>query len=125
MCPAPNRAGKKAELPKGYELEAAGDTLLLKRPNGFLISAFGVGVKLGSIWRVAGADERYMRAVERQEKFGFAADSETVHLFAEDVREARREFLLALEAAYRGEDVPPETSSVPPTSEPPKTSGAH
>ena len=121
---APNQAGNKTELPKGYELEAAGDTLLLKRPNGFLISAFGVGVKLGCIWRVAGADERYMRAVERQEKFGFAADSETVLLFAEDVREARREFLLALEAAYQGEDVLLETS-VPPTSEPSETSGAH
>jgi hypothetical protein len=42
-----------------------------------------------------------MRAVERQERFGPGADSETVLLFAEDVKEARTEFLLALEAAYR------------------------
>lgn len=104
MHRAPHQDEKKVELPKGYELEAAGNTLLLKRPNGYLISAFGEGVGTDSILCVAEADERYMRAVERQEKFGSAADSETVLLFAEDVRESRTEFLLALEAAYRGED---------------------
>ena len=92
---------EKIELPKGYKLELAGNNLLLKRPNGFLIAAFGEGAKLESIQHVAEADERYMRAVERQERFGSGADSETVLLFAEDVREARTEFLLALEAAYR------------------------
>jgi hypothetical protein len=51
---------------------------------------------------VAETDERYMKAVQREEKFGSVADSETVLLFAEDVKEARTEFLLALEAAYRG-----------------------
>jgi hypothetical protein len=51
---------------------------------------------------VAEADERYLRAVERLEKFGTAADSETVLLFGDDVKEARSEFLLALETAYRG-----------------------
>lgn len=102
---APHQDGKKTDLPKGYVLEAAGNTLLLKRPNGFLISAFGEGVEAESILCVAEADERYMRAVERQEKFGSAADSETVLLFAEDVRESRTEFLLALETAYRGEDI--------------------
>jgi hypothetical protein len=98
---APHQEEKKIELPKGYELEVAGSNLLLKRPNGFLIAAFGERTKLESIQRVAEADERYMRAVERQERFGSGADSETVLLFAEDVREARTEFLLALEAAYR------------------------
>lgn len=101
MRPVSHQAGKKSELPKGYELETAGDTLLLKRPNGFLISAFGVGVKLASIRRVAEADERHLRAVERLEKFGSASDSETVLLFTEDVKEARADFLSALEAAYR------------------------
>ena len=101
----PHENEKSIEVPEGYELEAAGDTLLLKRPNGFLISVFGAGVKPGSIRRVAEADQRYLEAVERQERFGSAADSETVLLFAEDVREARTEFLLALEAAYQGEDV--------------------
>jgi hypothetical protein len=42
--------------------------------------------------------------VERKEKFGLAADSETVLMFSEDVKEARTEFLLALEAAYWGKD---------------------
>jgi hypothetical protein len=42
--------------------------------------------------------------VERKEKFGLAADSETVLMFNEDVKEARTEFLLALEVAYRGKD---------------------
>jgi hypothetical protein len=92
---------KSVELPTGYELDAAGTNLLLKRPSGFLIAAFGEGVSKDSIRHVAEADERYLRAVERQEKFGSAADSETVILFAADVREARTEFLSALEAAYR------------------------
>jgi hypothetical protein len=91
---------KSVELPKGYKVEATGNNLLLKRPNGFLITAFGEGMATDSILRVAEADERYLRAVERQERFG-SADSETVLLFAADVREARTEFLSALEAAYR------------------------
>jgi hypothetical protein len=92
---------KSVELPTGYELDAAGTNLLLKRPSGFLIAAFGEGVSKDSIRHVAEADERYLRAVERQERFGSAEDSETVILFAADVREARTEFLSALEAAYR------------------------
>jgi hypothetical protein len=59
-----------------------------------------------SIRRVAEADERHLRAIQRQENFGSAADSETMLMFAADVREARTEFLLTLEAVYRGEDVP-------------------
>jgi hypothetical protein len=95
------------ELPTGYELDAAGTNLLLKRPSGFLIAAFGEGVSKDSIRHVAEADERYLRAIQRQEEFGSAADSETVLMFAAEVREARTEFLLMLEAVYRGEDVPP------------------
>ena len=60
-----------------------------------------------SIRHVAEADERYLRAIQRQENLGSAADSETVLMFAADIREARTEFLLTLEALYRGEDVPP------------------
>jgi hypothetical protein len=101
MSFAPHQDEKSVELPKGYKLEATGNNLLLKRPNGFLIAAFGEGVRKDSIRHVAEADERYLRAVERQENFGSAADSETVLLFAADVREARTEFLLTLEAAYR------------------------
>jgi hypothetical protein len=102
---APHQDEKSVELPKGYKLEAAGTNLLLKRPNGSLIAAFGEGVREESIRHVAEADERYLRAIQRQENFGSAADSETVLMFAADVREARTAFLLALEAVYRGEDV--------------------
>ena len=98
---------KSVELPTGYELDAAGTNLLLKRPRGFVIAAFGEGVKKDSIRHVAEADERYLRAIQRQENLGSAADSETVLMFAADIREARTEFLFTLEAVYRGEDVPP------------------
>ena len=74
--------------------------------HGFLIAAFGEGMRKDSIRRVAEADERYLRAIQRQENFGSAADSETMLMFAADVRKARTEFLLTLEAVYRGEDVP-------------------
>ena len=89
-------------MPEGYGLETVGGNLLLKRPNGYLIAAFGEGVRLASIQRVAEADERYRRAVELEERFGPRADPETVLMFAEDVKQTRSEFLLALEAAYRG-----------------------
>jgi hypothetical protein len=68
MSFAPRQEEKSVELPKGYKLEATGNNLLLKRPNGFLIAAFGEGMAMDSILRVAEADERYLRAVERQER---------------------------------------------------------
>ena len=43
-----------------------------------------------------------MRAVKRQEKLPSETDSETVLLFAEDVKEARSEYLMALEEVFRG-----------------------
>jgi hypothetical protein len=92
------------ELPQGYKLEEVGHNLLLKRPNGYVLAVFGEGVSPDNIRRVAQADEKYLRAVDREEKFGLTADSETVVMFGEDVREARTEFLLALEVAYRGKD---------------------
>ena len=90
------------DFPKGYGLEAEGNNRLLKRRNGSLVAAFTEEVPLESILRVAEADERYMRAVKRQERFSSETDSETVVLFAEDVKEARSEFLMALEAVFRG-----------------------
>jgi hypothetical protein len=92
------------DLQPGYELEKLGQNLLLKRPNRYVLAAFGEGVKLENIQRVAEADEEYLKAVERKEKFGLAADSETVLMFSEDVKEARTEFLLALEVTYRGKE---------------------
>jgi hypothetical protein len=92
----------KPKLPRGYVLEAEGNNRLLKRPNGYLVAAFAEGVPVESILRLAEADERYMRALERRERFSSEADSETVLLFAEDVKEAHSEFLMALEAVFRG-----------------------
>src|SRR5215204_1883594 len=97
MHGAAHKGGTKPELPTGYRMEAEGNNWLLKRPNGSLVAAFTEGVPLESILRVAEADERHVRAVKRQERFSSEADSETVFLFAEDVKEARSEFLLALE----------------------------
>jgi len=94
--------GRKPELPAGYGLEAEGNNRLLKRPNGSLVAAFREGVTLDSVLLVAEADERYIRAVKRQKRFSSETDSETVFLFAEDVKEARSEFLMALEAVFRG-----------------------
>src|ERR687897_2722998 len=102
MHDAAHNGGTKPELPRGYGLEAEGNNRLLKRPNGYLVAAFTEGVALESILRVAEADERYMRALERRERFSSEADSETVFLFAEDVKEARSEFLMALEAVFPG-----------------------
>jgi hypothetical protein len=93
---------EEMELSPGYELDEVGQNLLLKRPNGYVLAAFGEGVKLENIRHVAEADEKYLRAVERKEKFSLAADAETVLMFSEDVKEARTGFLLALEVAYRG-----------------------
>jgi hypothetical protein len=103
----PHEDDKSVELPTGYELDAAGTNLLLKRPSGFLIAAFGEGVSKDGIQHVAEADGRYLRAIQRQEEFGSAADSDTMLMFAADVRETRTKFLSALEAVYRGEDVRP------------------
>ena len=91
-------------LQPGYELKELGQNLLLKRPNGYVLAAFGERVRPENIRRVAKADEKYLRAVERKEKFGLASDPETVLMFSEDIKEARTEFLLALEVAYRGGD---------------------
>ena len=102
MHGAAHDGGTKPELPTGYRLEAEGNNRLLKRPNGFLVAAFTERVALDSVLRVAEADVRYVRAVKRQERFSSEADSETVFLFAEDVKKARSEFLMALEAVYRG-----------------------
>ena len=92
------------KLPLGYELEEVSHNLLLKRPNEYVLAVFGEGVKPENIRYVAKADEKYLRAVERKEKSGLAADSETVLMFSEDVKKARTEYLLALEVAYRGKE---------------------
>jgi hypothetical protein len=90
------------ELAEGYRLQEVEGNLLLKRPNGYVLAAFTAEVDFDAIRRVAETDHKYLRAVDLEEKFGTAADAETVLLFAQDVRAARAEYLLALESAYRG-----------------------
>jgi hypothetical protein len=90
------------ELPEGYKLgEVGNDVRVLKRPGGYVLAAFGSGVNPENIRRVAEADQRYLEAKELDSKFGLGGDPESAFLFAEDVREAREKYLLALEAAYR------------------------
>ncbi len=81
------------DFPKGYGLEAEGNNQLLKRRNGSLVAAFTEEVPLESILRVAEADERYMRAVKRQERFSSETDSETVLLSLKTSRKHARSSL--------------------------------
>ena len=64
-----------SEAATGVQLEKSDKNLLLKRPNGYVLAAFGERVKLENIQRVAEADEKCLRAVEQKDKFGLAADS--------------------------------------------------
>lgn len=89
-------------LPEGYNIEEVGDEVrALKRPNGYMLAAFGRGVTSENIQLVAVADKRYLEAKELDGKFGLGGDPESAFMFSEDVRAARQEYLLALEAAYR------------------------
>ena len=89
-------------LPEGYRIEEVGDEVrVLKRPNGYMLAAFGRGVDSENIQLVAVADKRYLEAKELDGKFGLGGDPESAFMFSEDVRAARQEYLLALEAAYR------------------------
>ena len=74
---------------------------MLKRPNRYMLAAFGRGVNSENIKQVAEADKKYLQAKELDGKFGVGGDPESAFMFSEDVRAARQEYLLALEAAYR------------------------
>ncbi len=90
------------ELPEGYSLEEVeGGVRLLKRPSGYMLTAFGSEVNPKDIWRVAEADKRYLAAKKMQGNFGIGADPDSDLLFAQNVKDARKEYLLALEAAYQ------------------------
>ncbi len=90
------------QLPEGYKLEGVGDGVrVLKRPGGYALAAFGSGVNPENIRRVAEADKRYMEAKKLDGGLGVGGDPESALVSAEDVREAREKYLLALEAAYR------------------------
>ena len=73
----------------------------LKRPNGYMLAAFGRGVNSENIQQVAVADKRFLKAKDLDGKFGLGGDPESVFMFSEDLRTARQEYLMALEAAYR------------------------
>ena len=89
-------------LLEGYRIEEVGDEVrVLKRPNGYMLAAFGRGVNSENIQRVAEADKNYLKAKVLDGKFGLGGDPESAFMFSEDVRAARQEYLLALEAAYR------------------------
>lgn len=90
------------KLSEGYRIEEVGDEVrVLKRPNGYMLAAFGKGVNVENIKHVAEADAKYLQAKELDGRFGLGGDPETAFMFSEDVRAARQEYLLALEAAYR------------------------
>ena len=91
------------QLPDRYKIEEVGDEVrVLKRPNGYMLAAFGRGVNSENIEHVAEADKRYLKAKELYGRFGLGGDPESAFMFSEDVRVARQEYLLALESAYRG-----------------------
>jgi hypothetical protein len=81
--------------------EVGNEAWVLKRPNGYMLAAFGKGVNSENIQQVAEADKKYLKAKELADKFGLGGDPESAVMFSEDVRAARQEYLLALEAAYR------------------------
>jgi len=90
------------QLPDRYKIEEVGDEArVLKRPNGYMLAAFGRGVNSENIQQVAEADKKYLQAKELLGKFGLGGDPESDFMFSEDVRAARQHYLLALEAAYR------------------------
>ena len=90
------------QLSEGYSIEEVGDEVrVLKRPNGYMLAAFGKGVNVENIKHVAEADAKYLQAKELDGRFGLGGDPESAFMFSEDVRAARQEYLLALEAAYR------------------------
>jgi hypothetical protein len=90
------------KLADGYRIEeVGGEVRVLKRPNGYMLAAFGRGVTSENIQQVAEADNKYLQAKELDGKFGVGGDPESAFMFSEDVRAARQEYLLALEAAYR------------------------
>ena len=56
---------ERVELPRGYELDEVGQNLLLKRPNGYVLAAFGERGKPENIGRVAEADEKFSKQFQK------------------------------------------------------------
>jgi hypothetical protein len=89
------------KLAEGYRLEEAGnEARVLKRPGGYVLATFGSSVRRKNIQRIAEADEKQVHATKAQSKFGLGGDPETTAMFKRAAREARAEYLQALETAY-------------------------
>ena len=74
---------------------------MLKRPDGYVLTTFGIGVRPKNIQRIVEADEKRLEATKAQSQFGLRGDLESNAMFKQAAREAREEYLQALEAAYR------------------------
>jgi len=89
-------------LAEGYSLEeTVNGARMLKRPGGYVLTTFGVGVRPNNIQRIVEADVKRLQATKAQSQLGLRGDPETSAMFKQAAREAREEYLQALEAAYR------------------------
>jgi hypothetical protein len=89
------------KLAEGYRFEEAGnEAWVLKRPGGYVLATFESGVHPKNIQRIAEADKKQQQATKAQSKFGLEGDPETTAMFNQAVREARADYLQALEVAY-------------------------
>jgi hypothetical protein len=90
------------KLAEGYSLEETlNGARVLKRPGGYVLTTFGNGVRPKNIQRIVQADEKRLQATNAQSQFGLRGDPESTTRFNQAAREAREEYLQALEAAYR------------------------
>jgi hypothetical protein len=90
------------KLAQGYSLqETMNGARVLKRPGGYVLTTFGNGVSPKNIERIAEADEKRLQATKAQSHFGLRGGLESTARFNQAAREARKEYLQALEAAYR------------------------
>ena len=78
---------------------------MLKRPGGYVLTTFGNGVRPKNIERIVEADEKQLQAtkqaIKAQRQFGSRGDPQNTARLDQAAREARKEYLQALEAAYR------------------------
>ena len=90
------------KLAAGYSLEeTVNGARMLKRPGGYVLTTFGIGVRPKNIQRIVEADEKRLQATKAQSQFGLRGDPETTAMFKQAAREAHEEYLQALETAYR------------------------
>jgi len=90
------------KLAEGYSLEeTVNGARMLKRPGGYVLTTFGIGVRPKDIQRIVEADEKRLQAMKDQSQFGVGGDPETIAMFKQAAREACEEYLQALAAAYR------------------------